>query len=71
MLKIFLKLCIIFFSIVLAFEFIILIIGISFNIMNPGIKGVSSADFEDWIIITLPTVVLLLLVVILKKLISK
>jgi len=39
--------------------------------MNPGIKGVSRADFKDWLIITLPTVALLLLAFLLKKLYVK
>ena len=67
MLKFFLKICIGFLAICLVIEFVILVIGISFNIMNPGIKGVSAADFKHWVIITLPTVALLLVAILLRK----
>ena len=70
MLQIFLKLCIILFSIVLTFEFIILIIGISFNTLNPGVKGFNLMAFKELMTITLPTVALLLLVIFVKKNIS-
>lgn len=65
--KFFYKLCVIILSICLAIECIIFVIGISFNIMNPGIKGVSQTDLKHWLIITLPTIALLFLAIILKK----
>ena len=63
----FYKACIILLTILLTIEFVIFVIGISFNIMNPGTKGVSSADFKDWLIITIPTVILLVFVILIKK----
>jgi H+/Cl- antiporter ClcA len=67
MLKFFLKICIVFFAICIAIECVIFVIGISYNIMNPWTKGVSFTDFKHWLIITLPTVVLLLVVILLRK----
>ena len=65
--KYYYRFCLIFLAIVLAIEFTILLIALSFNIMNPGKKGVSVTDFKFWLYFTLPTIALLLLVVLLKK----